>query len=96
MAATAPAVLAQIGYPCDKIKYSEDVDPYVDKIGGTPIWLDDRILPPAPWAVCEACDKPLLLIVQMWAKLPEQPDKYSRVYYVFACNTRICMTRPGR
>ncbi|KAJ3021839.1 hypothetical protein HKX48_007615 [Thoreauomyces humboldtii] len=76
------------------MSYAEDVDPYVDKIGGRPVWFKDSALPPAAWASCGACDKPLLLILQMWAKLPEL-DKDSRVYYLLACNTRRCMSRPG-
>ncbi|KAI8589963.1 programmed cell death protein 2 [Geranomyces variabilis] len=92
MAAAASDV--QIGYPCDKIKFAQDTDPFLDKIGGTPVWLEKNVLPPAEWAACEACGKPLLLLLQLWAKLPE-PGKASRVYYLFACNTRVCMTRPG-
>ncbi|KAJ3161567.1 hypothetical protein HDU88_007300 [Geranomyces variabilis] len=92
MAAAASDV--QIGYPCDKIKFAQDTDPFLDKIGGTPVWLEKDVLPPAEWAACEACGKPLLLMLQLWAKLPE-PGKASRVYYLFACNTRVCMTRPG-
>ncbi|KAJ3166990.1 programmed cell death protein [Geranomyces variabilis] len=91
---TAAASDVQIGYPCDKIKFAQDTDPFLDKIGGTPVWLEKDVLPPAEWAACEACGKPLLLMLQLWAKLPE-PGKASRVYYLFACNTRICMPRPG-
>ncbi|TPX59966.1 hypothetical protein SpCBS45565_g07613 [Spizellomyces sp. 'palustris'] len=83
----------QLGYPCDKLPWAQDVDVYLDKIGGRPVWFSEDTLPPKQWSSCEFCQAPLLLIAQMLGQLPgKQAD---RVYYVFGCNRRECMTRPG-
>ncbi|KND04855.1 uncharacterized protein SPPG_00555 [Spizellomyces punctatus DAOM BR117] len=91
IASAPPAV--QLGYPCDKLPWAQDVDVYLDKIGGRPVWFSEDTLPPKQWSFCESCQAPLLLIAQMLGQLPgKQAD---RVYYVFGCNRRECMTRPG-
>ncbi|KAJ3189299.1 hypothetical protein HDU85_002927 [Gaertneriomyces sp. JEL0708] len=81
-------IQVQLGYPCDELPHKDDVDVYMDKIGGQPIWFDSHVPPPSEWASCGHCTAPLLLVSQIVA---QRGPKKDRVYYVLGCNRRECM-----
>ncbi|KAI8819497.1 uncharacterized protein EV422DRAFT_534952 [Fimicolochytrium jonesii] len=83
-----------IGYPCDKLPFADDTDPYLDKIGGRPVWFTPHRPPPATWSTCTSCTAPLFLIAQLLAQRAEF-DKPDRVLYIFGCNRRMCGAREG-
>ncbi|KAI9103235.1 programmed cell death protein 2 [Phlyctochytrium arcticum] len=79
----------QLGFPYDEeLSSTDDCDVYMDKIGGRPIFFSETTFPPQEWARCKSCSNPLLLVTQMWAKLPKCRD---RVFYVLGCNRKDCI-----
>nr|KAJ3419308.1 hypothetical protein HK105_007107 [Polyrhizophydium stewartii] len=80
--------MAELGYPFDEpLDAAEDVDAYVDKIGGR------AVLPPGtqhadgePDMRC-AAGHPLVLVAQLWAKTPVHSDRF---LLVFGCNFGPC------
>ncbi|RKO91104.1 programmed cell death protein 2 [Blyttiomyces helicus] len=91
---SSAASQVQLGYPCEEMDPSFDTDPYLDKIGGSPVWFDRAVLPPAHCAACESCGAPLYLVSQILAQRPGAP--HDRVFYVLGCNSRRCTAASGR
>ncbi|KAF9288538.1 hypothetical protein BGZ68_000091 [Mortierella alpina] len=82
-----------LGMPDSPMATQDDVDPYVTKIGGVPLWLEDDRPAPSKYGVCEACGKDMYLLLQAYVPLEKSP--YDRVVYVWACNQRLCMRKKG-
>ncbi|KAG0278080.1 hypothetical protein BGZ95_004785 [Linnemannia exigua] len=82
-----------LGVPDSPMETHDDVDPYVTKIGGVPLWLSEDLPAPSKYGVCEACGKNMYLLLQAYVPLETSP--YDRVVYVWACNQRLCMRKKG-
>ncbi|KAG0376931.1 hypothetical protein BGX24_006973 [Mortierella sp. AD032] len=82
-----------LGMPDSPMETQDDVDPYVTKIGGVPLWLSEDLPAPSKYGVCEACGKNMYLLIQAYVPLESSP--YDRVVYVWACNQRLCMRKKG-
>ncbi|KAJ8663169.1 hypothetical protein O0I10_001346 [Lichtheimia ornata] len=82
-----------LGLPDGAIESSDDVDAYITKIGGVPVWLDAEKLPSPKVLECGNCRRPMYLIFQGYVPLADSP--YHRVIYVWGCNQRLCMRKEG-
>ncbi|KAF9574239.1 hypothetical protein EC968_007163 [Mortierella alpina] len=82
-----------LGMPDSPMTAQDDTDPYVTKIGGLPLWLEDDRPAPSKYGICEACGKDMYLLLQAYVPLEKSP--YDRVVYVWACNQRLCMRKKG-
>ncbi|KAF9185642.1 hypothetical protein BGZ51_002527 [Haplosporangium sp. Z 767] len=82
-----------LGMPDSPMETHDDTDPYVTKIGGVPLWLEENLPAPGKYGVCQACGKNMYLLLQAYVPLEKSP--YDRVVYVWACNQRLCMRKPG-
>ncbi|KAI8340969.1 programmed cell death protein 2 [Choanephora cucurbitarum] len=80
-----------LGLPDGEIEV--DNDAYVTKLGGLPLWLEPSKPPSSQLCHCKVCRKPMYLIFQSYAPLPDSP--YHRVLYVWGCNRRACMRKEG-
>ncbi|KAJ3404356.1 programmed cell death protein [Chytriomyces hyalinus] len=93
-------VLARLlGFACPdwtlSIDDATDTDPFMDKIGGSPIWLPDASAPARPsHPICSECKQMMFLLtqVQTAGALPSGTPNASldRVVYVFGCNKAAC------
>ncbi|KAF7732478.1 hypothetical protein EC973_003223 [Apophysomyces ossiformis] len=88
---TATPIL--LGIPDGAIPAEEDKDPYITKIGGMPVWLLSDKPPSSELCRCRICNQWMYLIFQGYVPLPD--SVYHRVIYVWACNRRACMRKPG-
>ncbi|KNE66059.1 hypothetical protein AMAG_10322 [Allomyces macrogynus ATCC 38327] len=83
-----------LAFPDGKVSRSRAakdlIDHTVSRLGGPAAPLAP--LPPIPTPTCAACARPLLLVAQLYAPLD---DDEVRVLYVWGCNRRACMPRPG-
>ncbi|KAI9329340.1 programmed cell death protein 2 [Obelidium mucronatum] len=73
-----------------------DCDPYLDKIGGSAVWLADPY--PHGHPKCKVCGDLMYLLAQVLASsLPSGTPNASldRILYVFACNKAACSKKPG-
>jgi len=82
-----------LGMPDIPIERHLDNDAYVTKIGGVPIWLSDNQHPENAIQTCGCCNGPMYLIFQGY--VPLEDSIYHRAMYVWACNRRICIKKPG-
>ncbi|KAF9120316.1 hypothetical protein BGX30_003243 [Mortierella sp. GBA39] len=82
-----------LGMPDSPMTSEDDIDPYVTKIGGVPLWLSEDLPAPSKYGVCEVCGKDMYLLLQAYVPLETSP--YDRVVYVWACNQRLCMRKEG-
>ncbi|KAG0277658.1 hypothetical protein BGZ96_002765 [Linnemannia gamsii] len=82
-----------LGMPDSPMESQDDIDPYVTKIGGVPLWLSEDLPASSKYGVCEACGKNMYLLLQAYVPLESSP--YDRVVYVWACNQRLCMRKNG-
>ncbi|KAI8867438.1 hypothetical protein GQ42DRAFT_180663 [Ramicandelaber brevisporus] len=87
-----------LGYSDAAIDPSNDVNPFDAKIGGRPVFLtsseDEAIVAPnAPFANCDSCSNPMVLLLQ--ASVPLDWSPFDRVLYVWGCNRRKCMGTAG-
>ncbi|TPX31459.1 hypothetical protein SmJEL517_g05222 [Synchytrium microbalum] len=82
----------QISVPVAPLPQAE-IDAYTDRIGGSPVWLRHHP-PPNHIPTCSSCTSPLFLIAQIQAPNPDRKTM-GRILYVFGCNSRVCMKRPG-
>ncbi|KAJ3292757.1 programmed cell death protein [Rhizoclosmatium sp. JEL0117] len=74
-----------------------DSDPYLDKIGGSAVWLSNQPYPHGH-PKCKQCASEMFLLSQVMAStLPSGTPNASldRVLYVFACNKALCSKRDG-
>ncbi|KAJ3232104.1 programmed cell death protein [Chytriomyces hyalinus] len=90
---------SSLGFACPdwtlSIDDATDTDPFMDKIGGSPIWLPDASAPSRPnHPICSECKQMMFLLtqVQTAAALPSGTPNASldRVVYVFGCNKAAC------
>ncbi|KAJ3371174.1 hypothetical protein GGF31_003597 [Allomyces arbusculus] len=83
-----------LAFPDGKVSRSRAakdlIDHTVSRLGGPAAPLAPN--PPIPTPACAACARPLLLVAQLYAPLD---DDEVRVLYVWGCNRRACMPRPG-
>ncbi|KNE57321.1 hypothetical protein AMAG_03044 [Allomyces macrogynus ATCC 38327] len=83
-----------LAFPDGKVSRSRAakdlIDHTVSRLGGPAAPLAPH--PPIPAPTCAACERPLLLVAQLYAPLD---DDEVRVLYVWGCNRRACMPRPG-
>ena len=70
---------------------SEEMDDIQGKVGGKPLWLDTLHLPSNELLKCGSCEKPLVLLLQINAPLPEiEESAFHRTIYVFCCRDGKC------
>ncbi|CAO3647461.1 unnamed protein product [Cunninghamella echinulata] len=69
------------------------LNPYVTKIGGIPVWLNNNKPPTENVCKCKICGDWMYLLCQCYAPLPD--SVYHCVIYVWACNRRECMRKNG-
>ncbi len=60
------------------------------KVGGKPVWLNTKVLPPRALLDCASCQEPLSFILQIYCPLDDPPEAFHRVLYVFACRKPRC------
>ncbi|KAJ2041002.1 hypothetical protein H4S04_007782 [Coemansia sp. S16] len=83
-----------LGYSGGGMDGSDDNDPFVCKLGGSPVWLDNSSpLPDHASVVCEQCGSEMAMLVQTYVPLSD--SAYDRVLYVWACNRRACTGKAG-
>lgn len=66
------------------------------KIGGKPLWLDPVHLPEMDVLKCLHCQKPMPLLLQIYAPLDWNNNAFHRVLYVFCCRDGECHKRDFR
>ncbi|KAJ3030538.1 UNVERIFIED_CONTAM: hypothetical protein HDU68_008681 [Siphonaria sp. JEL0065] len=74
-----------------------DSDPYLDKIGGSAVWLSSQPYPQGH-PKCKVCSSDMYLLSQVLAStLPSGTPNASldRILYVFACNIAQCSKKAG-
>jgi len=82
-----------LGWAYDRVEESDKSNPYIDKIGGKPIWLNQNCPPPTSYSTCDNCGERLFLLMQLQGHINKR--KYDRVFYVFGCNNSQCMGKKG-
>ncbi|KAI8066762.1 programmed cell death protein 2 [Gongronella butleri] len=82
-----------LAVPDGPIDAADDTDPYLTKLGGLPIWLQDSHRPDADCFKCKVCRKWMYLLCQTYVPLPD--SVFHRVLYVLGCNRRQCMGKDG-
>ncbi|CAJ0881941.1 8674_t:CDS:2 [Entrophospora sp. SA101] len=82
-------ILILLGFPDGNIQSGQDNDVYTTKIGGRPIWLDERFPLSRDLVMCKNCGREMVLLFQGYIPLPLSP--YDRVIYVWGCNQQNCM-----
>jgi len=60
------------------------------KVGGKPIWLNPRDLPPQKLLLCPSCQDPLSFVLQIYCPLDEPEEAFHRALYVFVCQKFRC------
>ncbi|EKU21803.1 programmed cell death protein 2 [Nannochloropsis gaditana CCMP526] len=65
------------------------------KVGGKPIWLNPRDLPPQKLLLCPSCQDPLSFVLQIYCPLDEPEEAFHRALYVFVCQKFRCQG-PGK
>lgn len=72
-----------------------NVDPFMCRLGGQPIWLDNISNPPSyeKSAVCGQCGSNMAFLAQTYVPLSDSP--FDRVLYIWACNRQSCTGKPG-
>ncbi|KAI9440483.1 programmed cell death protein 2 [Lactarius indigo] len=81
-----------LGIPDGAIESPSDLkDAAVSRIGGLPALLSSRA--PFDSSHCRHCEKPMELLVQLWAPLQDSP--YDRAVYVWGCANSGCQRTSG-
>ncbi|MCJ1359416.1 MAG: hypothetical protein MMC33_009418 [Icmadophila ericetorum] len=68
----------------------ERTDDLISQLGGQSIWIDATQPPSATYTSCLNCKKPMTLILQLHADLPDRFPGHERRLFVFICNRRTC------
>ena len=68
---------------------------FPSKVGGKPAWLDIRDLPAPDSLACGVCGKPPVLLLQLYAPIPERPCAFHRSLFVFMCKDPSCHQHQG-
>ena len=62
------------------------------KVGGRPSWLDLKNLPESQEFLCEFCQKPRVLCLQIYAPIEEKSSCFHRTLFIFMCTSPECHT----
>ncbi|KAJ1937028.1 hypothetical protein FBU59_004874, partial [Linderina macrospora] len=73
--------------PIDEEFHSES---FPSKIGGQPRWIDPQHPLNVSQATCDECQKPMALLMQLYAPEDEPIEAFHRMLYVFVCRTGSC------
>ncbi|CAN0243764.1 unnamed protein product, partial [Phaeothamnion confervicola] len=65
------------------------------KVGGRPIWLNPRDLPPPAAVACPTCGGPMPLLLQIYCPIDEITTAFHRALYVFCCRKAACVEVRG-
>jgi len=76
-----------------EVDFPIDVD---GKIGGKPVWLDFEHPPEAESLHCTSCQKPMPLLLQIYAPIDSIASAFHRTLYVFCCKNGECHKSQGR
>ena len=68
---------------------------FPSKVGGKPAWLDVRNLPAPDSLACRVCSKPPVLLLQIYAPIPERSCTFHRSLFVFMCKDPSCHQHQG-
>lgn len=82
-----------LGFVDDEDEEEESFKPtYKDSfLGGKPVWLNDKSVPPKNFVQCDYCNKWMTLLLQLNAAPFEFLDQfYDRVLYLFVCQNSSC------
>ena len=60
------------------------------KVGGKPAWLDPICLPSSEQLACKECQKPCVLLLQIYAPHSDKPAIFHRSMFVFLCVNPAC------
>ncbi|KAI8394192.1 programmed cell death protein 2 [Radiomyces spectabilis] len=88
---TATPVL--LALPDGELEEADDTDVYTTKLGGKPIWLQPDQPPSSSICRCDICHEWMYLVFQGYVPLPK--SAFHRVLYLWICNRRSCMRKPG-
>ncbi|KAJ1951764.1 hypothetical protein EC988_003924, partial [Linderina pennispora] len=78
--------------PVDEEFQSES---FPSKIGGQPRWIDPEHPLNVSQATCDECQKPMALLMQLYAPEDEPASAFHRMMYVFVCRTGSCHRAPA-
>jgi len=87
----------QLGLTDGPLESEDEANPLVSRIGGRPVWLPlaPNKLPPVSLVHCQYCQKPMQLLVQIFA--PLENSAYDRNLFVWGCPRAACQRKgPGR
>lgn len=82
-----------LGYVDVEISDNEPLYSNDSFIGGQPIWMDKYSPIPSKYVHCKNCQKPMRLLTQCFAELPN--TWYDRSLYVFICIETNCRRKEG-
>ncbi|KAJ1798101.1 hypothetical protein LPJ59_002718 [Coemansia sp. RSA 2399] len=68
--------------------FNEELFP--SKIGGKPRWLDPTCPLSADKVICDECNKPMVMLLQLYAPEDEPAAAFHRTLYVFICRNGRC------
>ncbi|WFD42405.1 hypothetical protein MPSI1_001048 [Malassezia psittaci] len=82
-----------LGLPDGPLQDDDEENPLVSRIGGRPAWLPFQVdrLPPASLISCKSCNRPMELLVELFAPLEGSP--YDRCLLVWCCAYGVCQRK---
>ncbi|WFC98322.1 hypothetical protein MYAM1_001048 [Malassezia yamatoensis] len=82
-----------LGLADGPLQDDDEENPLVSRIGGRPAWLPLQVdrLPPASLIDCKSCNKPMELLVELFAPLEDSP--YDRCLLVWCCAYGECQRK---
>ncbi|GAB6019542.1 Programmed cell death protein 2 [Chamberlinius hualienensis] len=63
---------------------------FPSKLGGKPLWLNLKTLPPPQSLVCNKCDEQMIFLLQLYAPVVNDEKCFHRSLFVFMCKTSSC------
>ncbi|RUS22173.1 programmed cell death protein 2 [Endogone sp. FLAS-F59071] len=92
-----PAVMVQLGFAEDPIT-PLTADTFPNKLGGKPVraWMNPEHVLDAEAVKCGECEKPMLLLVQVYTPEDHPIESYHRTVYVFCCKEGVCHKKSWR
>ncbi|TPX39893.1 hypothetical protein SeLEV6574_g06934 [Synchytrium endobioticum] len=85
--------MAQLAFIADMPAWTlpkPDLDHFPSKVGGKPIWLHPHHILNAERASCRICNKPMLLLLQIYTPETAPLHAYHRCIYLFCCRNGAC------
>ncbi|KAJ1771101.1 hypothetical protein IW140_003989 [Coemansia sp. RSA 1813] len=67
-----------------------DKEVFPSKVGGKPKWLDPTCPLSADKVICDECNKPMAMLLQLYAPEDEPAAAFHRMIYVFVCHNGRC------